>query len=149
MPMFRFVPFSTFLPDLFSGLHYLKGTGGVGNTHVVHLVALRTAPDLLHDTVLANLTQIANGHGYTTDGVMLATEGSIVDDVFVLSAAESTPWTSDGNMENFSWVAVVNMTSGGLIAAAAVVPTALSSAGASQSYRFDGGVIMATAIGAP
>lgn len=90
--MAAFNKFNQFVADVASGVHQLQ----TGTTHVLKVALTNTAP-LATDSVLANITQVANGNGYTTDGISVGTiTGSQTSGTFKLVGGTDPVWTASG-----------------------------------------------------
>lgn len=73
-------------------------------------VLTNTAPALTN-TVLADITQIANGNGYTTGGTaMTVTSSSQSSGLYTLMADPVTFTASGGTMATFRWAVLYNDT---------------------------------------
>jgi hypothetical protein len=87
----------------FTFFHEFKRYLGDGtidlDTHTFKWVLTNTAPTAATDTILANITQIANGFGYTTGGVTATsvtwTETGGGTGIWRFTAADSN-WTASG-----------------------------------------------------
>lgn len=101
--MAAFQKFNQFVEDLGRGVHNL-------NTGVIKVVLTNSAP-VATNAVLADITQIASGNGYTTGGATVAaTSFSQVAGVAKL-AGNDVIWTSvTGNMGPFRYAVAYNDT---------------------------------------
>jgi hypothetical protein len=103
-----FVPFDSYIGNL--------GGGRIDNdSDTFKAVLSNIAPNPATDDELADITQIANGNGYTTGGVTLAsvtwTEPS--DGVWMFDSADFE-WEADGGaMAEFQYVVIYSDTSSG------------------------------------
>ena len=66
--MAAFNKFNQFVQDVCSGVHQLQ----TGTTHVLKVALTNTAP-FATNSVIADITQLANANGYTTDGLTVGT----------------------------------------------------------------------------
>jgi len=107
MPAASFTKFNQFVEELAAGTHNMK----TGTSHVFKAVLSNVAP-VATNTVLANITQIANGNGYTTGGnTCTFTSGAQTSGTFKLVLADPTAWTSSGaGMATFRYVVLYNDT---------------------------------------
>lgn len=90
-----------FTKDLLDGVHAFA-------THTFKVVLCNTAP-VNTNTVLANLTQIANGNGYTTGGASSAMTTSTSTGTAKATGADVT-WTASGSMGPFRYADLYNDT---------------------------------------
>jgi hypothetical protein len=90
--MASFNKFNQFVADLASGVHQLQ----TGTTHVLKVALTNTAPTSAN-TVLANITEVANGNGYTTGGISVGTiTGAQTSGTFKLTGGTDPVWTASG-----------------------------------------------------
>jgi flagellar capping protein FliD len=90
--MAAFNKFNQFVADLASGVHQLQ----TGTTHVLKVALTNTAPTATN-TVLANITEVANGNGYTTGGISVGTiTGAQTSGTFKLTGGTDPVWTASG-----------------------------------------------------
>lgn len=90
--MAAFNKFNQFVADLASGVHQLQ----TGTTHVLKVALTNTAPTA-SNAVLADITQVANGNGYTTDGISVGTiTGAQTSGTFKLTGGTDPVWTASG-----------------------------------------------------
>lgn len=90
--MASFNKFNQFVADLASGVHQLQ----TGTTHVLKVALTNTAP-LVTDSLLGNITQVANGNGYTTGGISVGTiTGAQTSGTFKLTGGTDPVWTASG-----------------------------------------------------
>jgi flagellar capping protein FliD len=90
--MAAFNKFNQFVADLSSGVHQLQ----TGTTHVLKVALTNTAPTATN-TVLANITEVANGNGYTTGGISVGTiTGAQTSGTFKLVGGTDPVWTASG-----------------------------------------------------
>jgi hypothetical protein len=100
-----------------------KGNLGLGlfdlNGDTYKAVLTNTAPDAADDDTLSDITQIANGNGYTTDGVTLTGTGwaetGAGTGIWELTC-DNFSWTaSAGTMASFQYVVVNDVTADKLV----------------------------------
>lgn len=103
--------YQCFSGDLHNKLHDLNGTGG-STADLLRLLLTNTAPNAATHAVLSDVTQIANGNGYTTDGESCQNTGSAASGTFTLVCQDIT-WTSNGSMAGFRYVPMYNATASG------------------------------------
>jgi hypothetical protein len=90
--MASFNKFNQFVADVASGVHQLQ----TGTTHVLKVALSNTAPSSAN-AVLADITQVANGNGYTTGGVSVGTiTGAQTSGTFKLTGGTDPVWTASG-----------------------------------------------------
>jgi hypothetical protein len=90
--MAAFNKFNQFVADLASGVHQLQ----TGTTHTLKVALTNTAPTATN-TVLANITEVANGNGYTAGGISVGTiTGSQTSGTFKLTGGTDPVWTASG-----------------------------------------------------
>lgn len=90
-----------FPKDLVDGVHNFS-------SHTFKVVLANSAT-VNTNTVLANLTQIANGNGYTTGGATSSMTTSVSSGTAKVTAADVT-WTASGSMGPFRYATVYNDT---------------------------------------
>ena len=90
--MASFNKFNQFVADLATGVHQLQ----TGTKHVLKVALSNTAPSSAN-AVLADITQVANGNGYTTGGVSVGTiTGAQTSGTFKLTGGTDPVWTASG-----------------------------------------------------
>lgn len=90
--MASFNKFHQFVADVASGVHQLQ----TGTSHVLKIVLTNTAPTA-SNAVLADITQVANGNGYTTGGISVGTiTGAQSSGTFKLTGGTDPVWTASG-----------------------------------------------------
>ena len=90
--MASFNKFNQFVADLATGVHQLQ----TGTTHVLKVALTNTAPSA-SNTVLANITEVSNGNGYTTGGISVGTiTGAQTSGTFKLTGGTDPVWTASG-----------------------------------------------------
>lgn len=84
------------------------------DTHTFKIALTNTAPTTATDTVLANITQIANGNGYTTGGNTLGTvtwaETGAGTGIWQFTSADSVFTASGGSIATFRYVVLYDDT---------------------------------------
>ena len=94
------------------------GNGAIDlDSHTFKAVLTNTAPTQGTDDELADITQIANGNGYTTGGVTLTgvtyTESGAGTGIWVWTSADFSWTASGGDIATFRYVAIYSDTSTG------------------------------------
>lgn len=103
--MATFVKFQDFIEQLGNGTHDL-----VGLQHTLKAVLTNTAPNVALHTVLADITQIINGNGYTTGGEDIQNDGSESGGTLTVTAVDVV-WTAIGGpIGPFRYVVIYNDT---------------------------------------
>jgi len=103
MPVVTPVKFHCFPADAYNGLHNL-------GSHTLKLALTNTAP-VVSNTVLTNITQIAAGGGYPTNGFTLTVASSSqTSGVYKLIINDYT-FTATGTVANFRYAVLYNSTS--------------------------------------
>lgn len=104
--MATFNKFNSFIEDAMKGVH-------VFGTHQLKWVLTNSAPSA-GNTVLANITQIANGNGYTTGGLSVTTSSAAqTGGTFKLVLADLTMTASGGSIGPFRYAVLINATASG------------------------------------
>lgn len=103
-----FVPFDNFIGDV--------GNGAVDlDSDTFKAVLTNVAPDFNDDEVLADITQIANGNGYTTNGVTITgvTWTEYAPGKWQFDSADFE-WENNGggSMAEFQWVVIYSAANG-------------------------------------
>lgn len=87
------------------------------DTHTFKAVLTNTAPTAASDTILANITQISNGNGYTTGGTSLSSvtwsETGAGTGIWRWNAADFTWTASGGSIGPFRYVIFYDDTAAG------------------------------------
>lgn len=90
--MASFNKFNQFVADLATGVHQLQ----TGTTHVLKVALTNTAPSA-SNSVLANITEVSSGNGYTTGGISVGTiTGAQTSGTFKLTGGTDPVWTASG-----------------------------------------------------
>ena len=101
--MATFQKFQQFIEDVFHGVHDFS-------SDTFKIVLTNTEPDPT-DEVLADITQIAGGNGYTTGGAAITITGSgQALGTYKLEAADRVFTASGGTIGPFQWAALYNDT---------------------------------------
>lgn len=101
--MATFIPFQDFKEQIGKGVHNLDG-------HTLRWALTNTAPNAT-DTILANITQIAAGNGYTTGGLTQAATYTESAGTGTLNCTATTVFTaSGGTMATFRYAVLYNDT---------------------------------------
>lgn len=100
--------FNTFVGDLAGKLHDLVGAGGSTADQVFCMLS-NTAPSAAN-AVKADITQIASGNGYTTDGADTANSGSAASGTFTLTGTNITWTAGPAAMGAFQYIVAYNKT---------------------------------------
>ena len=100
--------FHQFWEDLAHGVHDFSSDD-------IRAVLSNVAPDPAGDAVLADITQVANGNGYTTGGVTLSlTSSGQTSGVYLYIPADNpTAWTASGAGITWRYVVFYNDTATG------------------------------------
>ena len=103
---------------LFDEFIYNLGAGNIDlDSHTFKAVLSNTAPTAATDDELADITQIANGNGYTTGGVTLTSvtwaESGAGTGIWIWSAADFSWTASAGSIATFRYVVIYSDTSTG------------------------------------
>lgn len=105
--MASFVKFNTFVEALAEGTHDL-------GSDTLKVVLTNTAPTAATDDQLADITQVANGNGYTTGGTTATTSSSAqTSGTYKLVLADVTFTASGGSVGPFQYVVLYNDTAAG------------------------------------
>ena len=104
--MAAFVKFNQFVQDVCTGVHQLQ----TGTSHVLKIALTDTAPTAAN-TVIANITQVANGNGYTTDGASVGTvTGSQTSGTMKVTGGTDPVFTATGALGPFRYAVLFNST---------------------------------------
>lgn len=106
-----------------TGVVFHEAMNNIGNgaidldSHTFKAVLTNTAPSQANDDELADITQIANGNGYTTGGVTLSSvtwaETGAGTGIWQFSCADFSWTASGGNIADFRYVVIYSDTSTG------------------------------------
>lgn len=100
--MATFSKFNQFTVDLCNGVHNLS-------SHVLKVVLSNSAPTATN-TILSNITQIANGNGYTTGGATAASNSITGSSGTAKLTATDVTFTATGAVGPFRYVVLYNDT---------------------------------------
>jgi hypothetical protein len=101
-----FNKFNQFVQDVCSGVHQFQ----TGTPHVLKVALTDTAP-LATNTVIANITQVANGNGYTTDGATVGTiTGAQTSGTMKVTGGTDPVFTASGAVGPFRYAVLFNST---------------------------------------
>ena len=104
--MASFNKFNQFVQDVCSGVHQLQ----TGTSHVLKVALTDTAPTA-GNTVLANITQVANGNGYTTGGATVGTiTGAQASGTMKVTGGTDPVFTATGSVGPFRYAVLYNDT---------------------------------------
>ena len=104
--MAAFNKFNQFVQDVCSGVHQFQ----TGTAHVLKVALTDTAP-LATNTVIANITQVANGNGYTTDGATVGTiTGAQTSGTMKVTGGTDPVFTATGAVGPFRYAVLFNST---------------------------------------
>ena len=104
--MAAFNKFDQFVQDVCSGVHQVQ----TGTTHVLKVALTNTAP-VAGNTVIANITQVANGNGYTTDGATVGTiTGAQTSGTMKVTGGTDPVFTATGSLGPFRYAVLFNST---------------------------------------
>lgn len=104
--MAAFVKFNQFVQDVCTGVHQFQ----TGTSHVLKVALTDTAPSAAN-TVIANITQVANGNGYTTDGASVGTiTGAQTSGTMKVTGGTDPVFTATGALGPFRYAVLFNST---------------------------------------
>ena len=104
--MAAFNKFNQFVQDVCSGVHQLQ----TGTTHVLKVALTNTAPTATN-AVIADITQVASGNGYTTDGATVGTvTGAQASGTMKVTGGTDPVFTATGSMGPFRYAVLFNST---------------------------------------
>lgn len=104
--MAAFVKFEQFAVDVANKIHDLFGT-----TDTLKAVLTNVAPNVSTGAVLADITQIAAGNGYTTGGIDIQNDSTETPPGTVTVTAVDCTWTAGPSaMAAFRYVVIYNDT---------------------------------------
>jgi hypothetical protein len=101
--MAAFVKYQNFVEDLGNAVHDLVGT-----QHTLKVALTNTAPNVATHTVLADITEIAAGNGYSAGGADTQNDGS--ESGGTVTGVDVTFTASGGAIANFRYVVLYNDT---------------------------------------
>jgi len=101
-----FNKFNQFVQDVCSGVHQLQ----TGTSHVLKIALTNTAP-VATNAVIADITQITAGTGYTTDGATVGTiTGAQASGTMKVTGGTDPVFTATGSMGPFRYAVLFNST---------------------------------------
>jgi hypothetical protein len=103
--MAAFVKYQNFVEDLGNAVHDLVGT-----QHTLKVALTNTAPNVATHTVLADITEIAAGNGYSAGGADTQNDGSESGGTLTVTGVDVTFTASGGAIANFRYVVLYNDT---------------------------------------
>jgi hypothetical protein len=104
--MASFNKFNQFVQDVCSGVHQLQ----TGTTHVLKVALTNTAPTAAN-AVIADITQVANGNGYTTGGATVGTiTGAQSSGTMKVTGGTDPVFTATGAVGPFRYAVLYNDT---------------------------------------
>ena len=104
--MAAFNKFNQFVQDVCSGVHQLQ----TGTSHVLKIALTNTAP-VATNAVIADITQITAGTGYTTDGATVGTiTGAQASGTMKVTGGTDPVFTATGSMGPFRYAVLFNST---------------------------------------
>lgn len=98
-----FNKFDCFVTDLVNGVYTNLDSDTIK-------AMLTNSEPVVTNTVYANITQIANGNGYTTGGVDISATYSEASGVGTMGSADYVEWTASGSMGPFRYVVLYDDT---------------------------------------
>jgi hypothetical protein len=98
--MVAFTKFEPFVESLHDGVMDLMG---VTTADTLKLMLSNTLPTYTTDQTYSDITEIANGNGYTTGGATVTADGVRSSGTFTLRGDEVV-WTATGSMATFQYV---------------------------------------------
>ncbi len=102
-----FNKFNVFVTDLANGTH---ANALNADTDTLKVVLTNTAP-VATNTILANITQIANGFGYTTGGEDVINAATTTTGTITVASADTVVWTATGgSIAQFRYCVLYNDT---------------------------------------
>lgn len=135
--MATFNKFNCFVGDLGLKVHNL-------NTDTLQAALCSVAP-VATNTVKANLTQVANGNGYTTDGADINNLYSQTSGTGSLTSDDTTVWTGSGaGFGPLRYVVLLNNTAAGGPLIGWWDYTSSVSVGAGETFTVDWGATVLT-----
>ena len=104
--MASFVKYQQFVEDLGNKVHDLVVTNDT-----LKIALTNTAPNVATHAVLADITEISAGNGYTAGGAAATvTSGAQASGVFRLILADPATWTATGSVGPFRYAVLYNDT---------------------------------------
>lgn len=103
--MASFVKYQQFVEDLGNGVHDLVGTN-----HTLKVALSNTAPNVATHAVLADVTEIAAGNGYTAGGTDTQNDGSESSGTLTVTGVDIVFTASGGSIGPFRYAILYNDT---------------------------------------
>lgn len=103
--MASFVKYQNFVEDLGNAVHDL-----VGIQHTLKVALTNTAPNVATHTVLADITEIAAGNGYTAGGADTQNDGTETTGTLTVTGVDVVFTASGGSIGPFRYVVLYNDT---------------------------------------
>ena len=110
--MSAYVKYECFVGDLAGKVHDLLGTAGSG-ADTLKVALTNSAPNVATHAVLADITEIAAGNGYTAGGFSAANVGSRSGGTFSIVCTDITVTASGGAIGPFRYAVLYNSTAAG------------------------------------
>lgn len=101
--MAAYVKYNQFTKDLIDGIHDMDG-------HAFRIALTNAAPNVATHTVRANITEIANGNGYTQDSHSTTISTSTAAGTAKAVATDVTITASGGSIGPFRYAVLYNTT---------------------------------------
>lgn len=102
--MATYVKYENFVEDMWNGVHDLFGT-----EEQVMCALTNAAPNVATHEVLADVTQISNGNGYTTGGADTQNNATRTGGTVTMTGVDIV-WTASGSVGPFQYVVMYNNT---------------------------------------
>ena len=103
--MASFVKYNQFVEDLGNAVHDLVGT-----QHTLKVALTNTAPNVSTHNVLADITEISGGNGYTSGGADTQNDGSESSGTLTVTAVDIVWTASGGTIGPFRYAVLYNDT---------------------------------------
>lgn len=107
--MASYVKYNTFVGDLAGKVHDVIGTAG-STADTLNAALTNTAPNVATNVVLADITEIAAGNGYSSGGASLANVGSNTAGTVTVTGTNVTFTATPSAMAAFRYVVLYNAT---------------------------------------
>ena len=102
-----FNKYDAFKRDAYSGVHQLQ----TGTSHVLKVALTNTAPNASTHNVLADISELTTGGGYTAGGISVGTiTGALSSGVFRVTGGTDPVWTVSGGGFTFRYAVLYNDT---------------------------------------
>lgn len=103
--MASYVKYENFVEDLANGVHDLFGT-----QHTLKVALTNAAPDVATHEVLADITELSGGNGYTAGGGDTQNDGTRSGGTISVTGVDFTWTASGGTIGPFRYVVLYNDT---------------------------------------